>query len=203
MESQKKVQRNLEQFWELWKNHHLLSFRERSQLFNKHPRMQSVKVPRIGDIVQVKDSSPRGTWRVERVIEMIKDQVGKERAARVMMNKIILQKSIIHLYPLECNDEEQLNEIPRKINLKVNRNGKELKNDELRIEMNQGDKEKHRPKRAAAAETGNKIRSNFNGRMSISQAKTFWRWWECRERVRTFIFDHHKSARTFTNIESI
>ena len=89
---------------------------------------------------------------------MTESQDGKERAAKVMMpNKIILQRSIIHLYPLECNDEEQLNEKPSKINLKVNRNEEDLKNNELRTKMNQADKDKHRPKRAAAVEAGNKI----------------------------------------------
>ena len=82
----------------------------------------------------------------------------KERAARVMMpNKNILQRSIIHLYLLECNDEEQLNEIPGKINLKVNLKGEKLKNNELITEMSQIDKAKHRSKRAAVVEAGNKI----------------------------------------------
>ena len=72
LESWKKEQRHLEQFQELWKNHYLLNLRERSQLLNKHPRVVSVKEPRIGDIVQVKDSSPRGTWRIGRVIEILK-----------------------------------------------------------------------------------------------------------------------------------
>lgn len=37
LESWKKGQRHLEQFWKLWKNHYLL--REKSQLFKKHPRV--------------------------------------------------------------------------------------------------------------------------------------------------------------------
>ena len=130
----------------------------RNQLLNKHPRLQSVKEPRIGDIVQVKNSSPRGTWRIGRVIEMIESQDGKQRAAKVMMlNKKILQRSLTHLYPLECNGEEQLNEIPSKIDLKFNREGEELKSDKLRTEINQGGKVKHRPKRTAAVEAGSKI----------------------------------------------
>ena len=59
LESWKKGQKHLEQFWRLWKNHYLLNLRERSKLFNKHQGVQSVKEPRVGDIVQVKDSSPR------------------------------------------------------------------------------------------------------------------------------------------------
>ena len=43
LESWKKGQRHLEQFWELWKNHYLLNLREKRQLFNIHPRVQSLK----------------------------------------------------------------------------------------------------------------------------------------------------------------
>ena len=50
LESWKRVQSHLEQFCELRKNHYLLNLRERSQLLSKHPRVQSVKEPRIGDI---------------------------------------------------------------------------------------------------------------------------------------------------------
>ena len=45
--------------------------------------MKSVKEPRIGDVVQVKYLSPRGTWRIRHVIEMIESQDGKQRAAKV------------------------------------------------------------------------------------------------------------------------
>ena len=125
--------------------------------------------------------------------EMIESQDGKERTAKVMMpNKSILQRSFIHLSPLESNGEEQLNETPSKLDSNVNRKGDELKNDELRTEINEGDKVKHRQKRTAA----------FEARNSTSQARTFWWWWECRERVRTFIY-YHKRARTFANIQSI
>ena len=127
-------------------------------MLNKHPREQSVKDPRIGDIVQAKYSSPKGTWRIGRVIEIIESQEGKQRAARVMMsNKNILQRCIIDLYSLECNGKKQLNEIPSKLDLSFDRKGEELKNDELRTEINQGDKVKHCLKRTAAVEAGNKI----------------------------------------------
>ena len=70
---------------------------------------------------------------------MIESRDGKERAAKEMMpNKNILQRRIIHLYPLERNGGEQLNEIPSKSNLNVNRKGEELKKDELRTDMNPG-----------------------------------------------------------------
>ena len=84
-----------------------MNLRERNQSFQKHPQIQAKKCPKIGDIVQIKDLLPRGTWRMGRIVEMIRSSDGEERAARVMMpNRNILQRSIIHLYPIECNDEE-------------------------------------------------------------------------------------------------
>lgn len=92
--------------WELWKNH--FQFKKKPIVQQSHESAVSKK-PRIGDRVQVKGSSPRGTLKVDRVIEMIENQDGKEEAATVMVpNKSIFQKSIIHMYPLEFNDEEQL-----------------------------------------------------------------------------------------------
>ena len=41
LEIWKKGQRHLEKFWEIWKNDFLLNLRDRSQIYNKHPRAQS------------------------------------------------------------------------------------------------------------------------------------------------------------------
>ena len=42
-----------------------------------------------------------------RIVEMIRNSDGEKRAVRVIMpNRNILQRSIIHLHPIECNDEE-------------------------------------------------------------------------------------------------
>ena len=105
-ESWKKGNQHLEQFWKVWKDDYLLNLRERSQRYNKHPKVQSSKVPKVGDIVQIKESAPRGTWKIGRIVEMITSQDGEQRAAKILTpNKNVLQRSIIHLYPLECNDE--------------------------------------------------------------------------------------------------
>ena len=107
LETWKKGNKHLEQFWTLWRNNYLLNLRERQQIRNKHPRIQSSKEATVGDIVQIKDSLPRGSWKIGRIVEMIQSQDGEERAARIMMpNKNILQRSICHLYPLECHEEE-------------------------------------------------------------------------------------------------
>ena len=107
METWRKGNKHLEQFWKVWKDVYLLNLRERNQLFQKHPRIQAKKCPKIEDIVKIKDPLPRGTWRMGLIVEMIRCNDGEERVARVMMpNQNILQRSIIHLYSIECNDEE-------------------------------------------------------------------------------------------------
>ena len=73
----------------------------------KHSKKQSPKEPQVGDIVQIKDSTPRGSWRIGKVSELFKSQDNQERAAKVILpNKHVLQRSLVHLYPLEINDEE-------------------------------------------------------------------------------------------------
>jgi len=40
LETWKKGNKHLEQFWKLWKDNYLINLRERNQKFNKHPRIQ-------------------------------------------------------------------------------------------------------------------------------------------------------------------
>ena len=86
------------------------SERERNQKFNKHPRIQATKKAKIGDVVQIKDTTPRRTWKIGLIIEMIKSTDGEEMATRVLIpNKNILQRLIVHLYPLECDEDKGWN----------------------------------------------------------------------------------------------
>ena len=42
-----------------------------------------------------------------RIVEMIRSRDGEERVAQIMMpNRNMLQRSIIHLYPIEFNEKE-------------------------------------------------------------------------------------------------
>ena len=157
METWKKGNKHLEQFWKVWKDVYLLNLRERNQLFQKHPRIQAKKCPKIGDIVQIKDSLPRGTWRMGRIVEMIRSSDGEERAARVMMpNRNILQRSIIHLYPIECNDAEPNKENGDNL---LNHNNLKVKHDEKTTQEQDKNNEtakRNRPVRRAAQEARDK-----------------------------------------------
>ena len=114
LEIWKKGQRHQEELWKIWKSDYLLNLRERSQIYIKHPRLQSFQEPRVGDIVQVKENSPRGTWRVGHITELIsQDQI--EREARVQLpTRDNIQRSIYHPFPLECNMSYTQDEMVRK-----------------------------------------------------------------------------------------
>ena len=148
-ESWKKGNQHLEQFWKVWKDDYLLNLRERSQRYNKHPKVQSSKVPKVGDIVQIKESAPRGTWKIGRIVEMITSQDGEQRAAKILTpNKNVIQRSIIHLYPLECNDENVI-KLNNEQQLNENENKDNENKNETVIDI--------RPKRRAATEARDRI----------------------------------------------
>ena len=158
LETLKKGNKHLEQFWKVWKDGYLLNLRERNRLFQKHPQIQAKKCPKIGDIVQIKDSLLRGTWRMVRLVEMIRSSDGEERAARVMMpNRNILQRSIIHLYPTEYNDEEPNKENDNDV---LNDNNLKVKHDLKTTQEPDKDNEtvkRNRPVQRAAQEARDKI----------------------------------------------
>ena len=108
LETWKKGNRYLNEFWDVWRNQYLTSLRERSQITMKHPRVQASKEASIGDIVQIKDNTARGTWKIGKIVELIKSQDGIVRAAKVKTpTNTVLQRSLVHLYPLECEDRQK------------------------------------------------------------------------------------------------
>ena len=154
LETWKKGNQHLNQFWNIWKEQYLTSLRERSQIFMKHSHIQDSKEARVGDIVQIKENTPRGTWKIGKIIELIKSQDNIIRAAKVMTrNKTILQRSLVHLYPLECNDESNNN----------NHNKHDVKTDQQDQLENSSTKEDQRaniiqrPKRKAAQTARDRI----------------------------------------------
>ncbi|XP_057305456.1 uncharacterized protein LOC130642387 [Hydractinia symbiolongicarpus] len=151
LEIWKKGNRHLDQFWNIWKNHYLLSLRERSQTFMKHSKKQSSREPKVGDIVLIKDSTPRGTWRIGRIVELLKSRDNQERAAKVILpNQNVLQRSLVHLYPLETNDEETSNVAEHS---KENSGATPLNEQENNRRRNSNS----RPKRKAANEARDRI----------------------------------------------
>ena len=95
-------QKRLDGFWKSWKNDYLASLRERQQSELKQFAHSSAQ-PELGSICLVKDDGPRGMWKLARISELHVSRDGEVRSATVQMpNKKLLQRSLKHLYPLEC-----------------------------------------------------------------------------------------------------
>ena len=108
LENWKKGQKHLNTFWTLWFEEYLLSLRERGQRYLKGPRVQSKIQPTKGDVVLLKESSPRGTWKLGMIEEIImsKDDEVRGAAVRTASGKL-LNRPLNFLCPLECG---QVNE---------------------------------------------------------------------------------------------
>ena len=87
----KKGLKYLGSFWKIWSPKYLLSLRERLQTKLKGSRVHSPYTANVGDVVQIKDDLPRGSWRLGQIQELIKSRDGQCRSARVLLasNKVI------------------------------------------------------------------------------------------------------------------
>ena len=83
-----------------------MSLREKSTLKLKSPRIEANEAPQIGDIVQLKEDLPRGSWKLGKIVKFITSSDGNIRAAKVLLStKNTLNRSLNLLYPLECERE--------------------------------------------------------------------------------------------------
>ena len=102
----KKGQNMLESFWRSWRNDYLLNLRERTQTKLKSHRIQSNESPKVGNIVQIKEDIPRGSWRIGKIVELIFNSEGNVRAAKVLLPaRNTINRPLNLLYPLECHEE--------------------------------------------------------------------------------------------------
>ena len=83
---------------------------KRSQKYLKAPRVQAKVQPTKGDVVLLKENSPRGTWKLAMIEEIItsKDNEVHVRAAtiRTATGKL-LNRPLNFLCPLECAEVKQ------------------------------------------------------------------------------------------------
>ena len=85
-----------------------LAEEDRLQKHLKAPRTQSSSQPTKGDVVLLKESSPRGTWRLAVVEELISSTDGEIRAATVQTaSGKLLNRTLNFLYPLECAEQRE------------------------------------------------------------------------------------------------
>ncbi|MCP3666691.1 MAG: hypothetical protein GY696_30035 [Gammaproteobacteria bacterium] len=77
---------NHDHFWQCWRDHYLLSLRERKQVDLKQRRVRVAIQPSIGDIVLIQEPNlPRGCWRLGRIQELIQSGDEAIRSAKIRL----------------------------------------------------------------------------------------------------------------------
>ena len=89
-----------------WKHDYLTSLREFHRVSGYNS--QTVKV---GDVVQIhEDNSPRTTWKLGVIEELIYGKDNLVRSAKIRTSKSVTNRPIVKLYPLEvCEHSEDTN----------------------------------------------------------------------------------------------
>ncbi len=72
----------LESFWKLWRDKYLLNLQERSQINLKAPRVNTSKMQKAGDIIQIKEQIHRENWKIGKITKLIKSVDGNVRATK-------------------------------------------------------------------------------------------------------------------------
>jgi hypothetical protein len=91
------TQQFLVSFWKRWKHEYLVQLREYHFPKTKKPHF----APSVGEVVLIKDDTPRYQWRLGAIEELIPSRDGYVRAAVVRTSKTRLQRPIQLLIPLE------------------------------------------------------------------------------------------------------
>ena len=55
---------HIDWFWKIWSDEYLLSLQECYQQNHRSPRVKSAIQPMVGEVVLLKENSPRGTWKL-------------------------------------------------------------------------------------------------------------------------------------------
>ena len=168
LEKWKTGQRMLEAFWKIWRNDYLLNLRERSKTHLTAPRIQAHEKPNVGDIVQLKEDSPRGSWKLGKITELITSSDGNIRSAKVLLaTKNVVNRSLNLLYPLECQNDHTDN-----LNEKVNQNNdnnEDTTNDTHENNVNQTNEHEAQPPRRSTRRAALEARDRIYGQNWIDE----------------------------------
>ena len=148
----------LNQFWMRWRTKYLLELRE---AHHRHGGNPVVVPPLVGDAVLVgEDGTPRGFWKLARVISLITGRDGHPRGAILHVpssgSNGTLQRPLQHLYPLEVAATPILQEcgredpVPRTVAVETVLESPEMTGGGT-------EPQQERPRQAAAADTRDRL----------------------------------------------
>ena len=99
----------LKHFWSRWSREYLLNLRE----FHKNKAKNPLRVIKNGDIVVIlNDKVKRQNWKLGKIVNVYRgsDQIIRAADVRTVDQSgkpIVLKRSIVHLFPLEVNEESK------------------------------------------------------------------------------------------------
>lgn len=64
----------------------MLSLKDRAQISLKHPKRQAHNVPRVGNVVLIKENLPRGRWKAGVIHELVKGRDEVVQSAKVLVS---------------------------------------------------------------------------------------------------------------------
>ena len=88
----------------MWRNEYLLSLRERQQTELKCGRIVSPFMPKIGNVVLIKEDLPRGRWNMGRIVDSVKIADGNVRSLKVKLKTgRVIGHPLNLLFPIEVS----------------------------------------------------------------------------------------------------
>ena len=108
----------LNHFWDRWRSEYLSELREVHSYTAKRQTKSKHSVVSVGDVVVVYDEHlPRGLWKLGKIVSVMKGRDGFIRGATVKIGnkdgqKVLLNRPIQLLYPLEVQSQEPVSEEP-------------------------------------------------------------------------------------------
>ena len=104
LETWKKGQARLTNFWNIWSSEYLQALREKAAYHMKPIKGEIRREPKVGEIVLIKDQDlPRGRWKLAKIIGLIESETdGVTRAAKLVTpSGRNFKRPLRLLYPLE------------------------------------------------------------------------------------------------------
>ena len=100
----------LQRFWVRWRKEYLTSLREFHKAYGDNRQKISV-----GDFVQIHEDSPRISWKIGLIEDLVRGGDGLVRSATVRTKYGLTNRPIVKLYPLEVNANQSSTEfVPRR-----------------------------------------------------------------------------------------
>jgi hypothetical protein len=94
--------RKLNQFWKVWNTHYLQELRATQQCHHKAKRGEIPRRPRLGEVVLVKETTPRSSWKMGKVERLYEGEDGEIRFVRLKLpSGHHTKRGIKDLVPLE------------------------------------------------------------------------------------------------------